>query len=158
MQVFQQAIWKLISFLSYSQTTFNSFAFKKIRETHHYKVHLQIFNIYKSNICLQLPITSHRMILKLKIKRLHKVSFDKAQWNNYCQRNIRAQYTHQHHQLDMLSVWRLNNMSIWLMYRVFQSKYLKHMEMLVEMNILSGCKLPVQAIPSDSTEINEFND
>ena len=44
------------------------------------------------------------------------------------------------------------------MYGVFQSKYLKHMEMLVEMNILSGCKLPVQAIPSDSTEINEFND
>ena len=30
--------------------------------------------------------------------------------------------------------------------------------MLVEMNILAGCKLPVQAIPSDSIEINEFND
>ena len=55
----------------------------------------------------------------------------------------------------MMAQW---HMSIWLMYRVFQSKYFKHTEMLVEMNILAGCKLPVQAIPSYSTDINEFND
>ena len=39
---------------------------KRYEKTHQYKVHLQIFNIYKSNICLQLPTTSHKMILKLK--------------------------------------------------------------------------------------------